>query len=74
MDEAKPGSSDEEGSESTDEAELSCCEGGVRLLLFLIVQAVSPTANAATDPKTWVYCDITRLPKLEQDEWQQACL
>ena len=57
-----------------DKAELLCCEGGVQLLLFLIVQAVSPTANATTDPKTWVYRNITHLPQLEQHEWQRACL
>ena len=80
-DEAKPDSSEEDESQSTEdesgssaEAELLCREGGVRLLSFLIAQAVSPTANAATDPKTWVYRDIARLPQLEQHEWQQACL
>ena len=51
-----------------------CREGGVRLLSFLMAQAVSPTANAATDPKTWSYHDMTRLPIAEQKEWQDACL
>ena len=67
-DEAKPDSSNEGELESADETVLLCHEGGVWLLSFLIVQAVSPAANAATDPKTWVYRDITCLPQLEQDE------
>ena len=51
-----------------------CREGGVRLLSFLMAQAVSPTANATTDPKTWGYRDMTCLPIAEQKEWQDACL
>ena len=51
-----------------------CQEGGVHLLSFLMAQAVSPTANATTDPKTWGYRDITHLPIAEQKEWQDACL
>ena len=51
-----------------------CREGGVHLLSFLMAQAVSPTANATTDPKTWGYCDMTHLPIAEQKEWQDACL
>ena len=73
VEETKPGSSEDE-SESMDEAELLCRDGGVRLLSFLIAQAVSPTANATIDPKTWAYSDIARLPQLEQHEWQQVCL
>ena len=42
--------------------------------MFLMAQAVSPTANATTDPKTWGYGDMTHLPIAEQKEWQDACL
>jgi len=30
-------------------------------------------ASATTDPKTWGYQDIARLPELEQKEWHDAC-
>jgi len=48
--------------------------GGVPNLSFLLAKAISPFANATTDPKTWVFRDIARLPKLEQGDWQKACL
>jgi len=47
--------------------------GGVSNLSFLLAKAVSPTANATTDPKTWGYKDMTRLPQLEQQPWHEAC-
>ena len=48
--------------------------GGVPSLSFLLVKSISPMDNATTDPKTWVYKDITRLPMAEQKEWYDACL
>jgi len=48
--------------------------GGVPNLSFLLAKAISPLTDATTNPKTWVYRDIARLPKLEQDNWQKACL
>jgi len=50
-----------------------CQEGGVQLLSFLMAKAISPIAATTTDPKTWVYKDIARLPKLEQKEWRDSC-
>jgi len=47
--------------------------GGVPNLSFLLAKAVSPTANATTDPKTWGYKDLARLPKPEQQPWHEAC-
>jgi hypothetical protein len=65
----------ERGLDNTDhEADRVCREGGVALLSFLIAKAVSPTAEATTDPKAWGYKNIARLPELEQKEWQNACL
>ena len=61
-------------SDPEEEAEVLCQEGGVVLLSFLTAKAISPTANTATDLKTWVYHNVTHLPQLEQDEWQQTCL
>jgi len=49
-------------------------EGGVLTLSNLLAKAISPIANATTDPKTWGYKDIAHLPELEQGEWQNACL
>jgi hypothetical protein len=57
-----------------EEAERVCRDGGVPLLSFLLAKAISPIANATTDPKYWVYKDLARLPQLEQKEWQDACL
>ena len=35
---------------------------------------ISPIdTTATTDPKTWVYKDVVRLPPAEQQEWQDAC-
>jgi len=48
--------------------------GGVPNLSFLLAKAISPLADVTTDPKTWGFRDIARLPKLEQDDWQKACL
>jgi hypothetical protein len=65
----------ERGLDNTDyEAERVCREGGVNLLSFLTAKAISPIAEATTDPKAWGYRDIARLPELEQKEWQNACL
>jgi len=47
--------------------------GGVPSLSFLLAKAVSPTANATTDPKTWGYKDLAHLPKLKQQPWHEAC-
>ena len=49
-------------------------DGGVINLLSLLAKAIPPMANATTDPKTWGYKDVARLPELEQKEWQDACL
>ena len=57
-----------------EEAERVCRKGGVQFISYLIAKAVSPTASAAIDPKTWSYRDIARLPELEQQDWQNACL
>jgi hypothetical protein len=64
----------ERGLNSDPEAERVCREGGVELLLFLTAKAVSPAVKGPTDPKTWSFRDIARLPELEQKEWQNACL
>ena len=48
--------------------------GGAPSLQFLLAKAILPSTSAATDPKTWAYKDIARLPQLEQQEWQDACL
>ena len=48
--------------------------GGVPDLSFLLAKAISPTATATTDPKTWGIKDLARLPRLEQEEWTKACL
>ena len=56
------------------EADVLCRDGGGPLLSFLLAHAISPIdAAAATDPKTWVYKDVVRLPPAEQQEWQNAC-
>src|ERR1700733_8776843 len=55
-------------------ADRLCQEGGIKLLLFLIAKAVSPTDTATTSPKEWSYKDIARLPELEQKDWRDACL
>ena len=39
-----------------------------------MAKAISPIATTTTHPKDWVYKDIARLPKLEQQEWNDACL
>ena len=49
-------------------------DGGVINLLSLLAKAIPPMASATTDPKTWGYKDVARLPELEQKEWQDACL
>ena len=65
----------ERGLDNTDyEAERVCWEGGVQLLLFLTAKAISPTAMATTDPKSWGYKDIACLPELEQLDWKNAYL
>ena len=48
--------------------------GGVPGLSFLLAKSISPMNSATTDPKTWVYKDIARLPMAEQKEWHDACL
>jgi len=68
----------ERGLDDPESEELNriCRDGGVPLLSFLLAKAISPIADVTTtsDPKTWVYRDIARLPKAEQTEWQDACL
>ena len=44
-------------------------DGGVINLSSLLAKAIPPMASATTDPKTWGYKDVTRLPELEQKEW-----
>jgi len=56
------------------QAEKLCRVGGAPLLYFLLAKAVSPTDEVTTHPKDWGYKDIARLPQLEQQEWQNACL
>jgi hypothetical protein len=55
-------------------AERICQDGGAPLLSFLLAKAISPVADAPTHPKDWGYKDLARLPQLEQNEWQNACL
>ena len=45
-------------------------DGGVINLSALLAKAIPQMANATTDPKTWGYKDVARLPELEQKEWQ----
>jgi hypothetical protein len=65
----------EKGLDKSDfEANWVCWKGGVALLSFLINKAIPPIAALTTDPKSWGYKDIVRLPQLEQQEWHNACL
>jgi len=49
-------------------------EGGVVLLSFLLAKSISPVDNATSDPKSWGYKDVARLPQLQRQEWHDACL
>ena len=40
-------------------------DGGVINLSSLLAKAIPPMASATTDPKTWGYKDVARLPELE---------
>jgi hypothetical protein len=49
-------------------------EGGVTNLSYLLAKSISPIDSATSDPKTWGFKDLARLPQLEQSMWHDACL
>ena len=51
-----------------------CQEGGVALINYLLLKAIPPVEPPnQSNIREWTYCDIGRLPKAEQSEWQKAC-
>ena len=62
-------------SDSKDDIEQLCCEGGVDLAAFLMLKAIPMQAvSAETKPICeWTYRDILKLPAAAQEEWKAAC-
>ena len=48
-------------------------EGGVSNLSLLLAKSISPMVSATSDPKTWGYKDVMRLPPSQHQEWRDAC-
>jgi len=49
-------------------------EGGVPVLSLLLAKSISPMVSATSDPKSWGYKDVTKLPQSQRQEWHDACL
>ena len=62
-------------SDSEDDVEQLCCEGGVDLAAFLMSKAIPIQAvSAETKPICkWTYRDILKLSAAAQEEWKAAC-
>ena len=62
-------------SDSEDDVERLCHEGGADLAAFLMSKAIPIQAvSAETKPiRKWTYRDILKLPAAAQDEWKAAC-
>ena len=70
-----PSNNDNSGALSDDNhlAQL-CQEGGVELMHYLLMQAVSDSSQPnVQNIREWTYRDITHLTKAEQEEWKTAC-
>ena len=70
-----PASDTQSAPERDEEMAKLCREGGVDLINYLLLQAVSPSQDqsSAKRIREWHYRDIARLPKTEQEEWKNAC-
>ena len=62
-------------SDSKDDVEWLCHEGGADLAAFLMSKAIPIQAvSAETKPiREWTYRDILKLPAAAQEEWKAAC-
>ena len=62
-------------SDSEDDVEWLCHEGGANLAVFLMSKAIPIQAvSAETKPKhEWTYRDILKLPAAAQEEWKATC-
>ena len=62
-------------SDSEDDVEQLCREGGADLAAFLVSKAIPIQAvSAETKPiREWTYRDILKLPATAQEEWKAAC-
>ena len=62
-------------SDSEDDVEWLCCEGGAELAAFLMSKAIPIQAiSAETKPICeWTYRDILKLPTAAQEEWKATC-
>ena len=62
-------------SDSKDDVEQLCCEGGADLAAFLMSKAIPIQAiSAETKPICkWTYRDILKLPAAAQEEQKAAC-
>ena len=62
-------------SDSENDIEQLCCEGGADLATFLMSKAIPIQAvSAETKPiRKWTYRDILKLPAAAQEEWKATC-